>query len=204
MPSTVASLLATAHLELQPHKVVRWGTAPKMPDHGVYVVSRLQDPEARGEPTDPRFDHDAVTRLLAACPHLTLDGHTGPSPQALTERLGAFWLPDEPVLYIGKADVPVTKRVTQYYGTRIGARSPHKGGWFIKTLAELDRLWVHCVASPRPQHDEEVMLTAFVDNISAMSLAEIRDPEKPLPFANLQRRRGGPKKHGIKNATIAR
>ncbi len=201
MPSTVTHLLSAAGLTHA--EAVPWGTSPATTDHGVYLVARVQDPDDLGEVRGPVFDHDALQRLRDACPDLMLDGASNPTPQALSDRLRAFWPDDEPVLYVGKADVPIRKRVQQYYRTPIGARSPHKGGWFLKMLADLDALWVHLATSAQPKDDEEAILGTFADGMSGASLDALADPEKPMPFANLQRRRGGPKRHGIRNATTA-
>lgn len=202
VPSTVADLLHAA--DLQPSEAVPWGTSPATTLPGVYLVSLLEDPHELGQPTDPVFDPEAIQRLLNVCPGVELDGMAGPTAGQLTERLSASWTAEEPVLYIGKADVPLAKRVKQYYRTPIGARSPHKGGWFLKMLANLDTLWVHCAASTRPKDDEETMLSAFADGLSAASRGRLRVSTRPMPYANLQRRTGGPKDHGIRNATIPR
>ena len=65
----------------------------------------------------------------------------------LRKRIGSFWVLDQSVLYIGKAGTSVRKRIGQYYKTPLGARSPHAGGWFLKVLANLNELFVHCAAS---------------------------------------------------------
>jgi hypothetical protein len=55
------------------------------------------------------------------------------------------------VLYTGLADARgklhrdghLGHRVHEYYATRIGAKSPHAGGWPVKILSCLSELWIH-------------------------------------------------------------
>jgi len=62
-----------------------------------------------------------------------------PSADAFAARIASFWLPDEPIVYIGLA-TSLRSRVSGFYRTPIGARRPHAGGWLLKTLSILDRL----------------------------------------------------------------
>lgn len=62
-------------------------------------------------------------------------------------RFRAFWPGDEVVAYIGLAGTSLRKRVGRYYRTPLGARRPHAGGWWLKTLTVLDDLWVHYAAT---------------------------------------------------------
>ncbi len=58
-----------------------------------------------------------------------------PDIDELRGRIGAFWLGDRIVLYVGKAASSARRRVGQYYRTPLGARSPHAGGWFLSSPA---------------------------------------------------------------------
>ena len=124
-----------------------------------------------------------------------IDGKAA-TPEALARRVERFWLPDEPVLYIGKA-TSLSGRISQYYTTALGARSPHAGGWFLKLLSMVDEIYVHYVTSQEPEQTEHAMLEGFCAGVSAATRAALHDPDHPFPFANLEWPRGTRKKHGF-------
>ena len=109
--------------------VVRWGEPIPSRNAGVYIVSQTsrcdQNPPVRDNAPIVRC---AVVDWLAKAPSLRLDGRSEPSPDVVVRRLREFWLPDESILYIGKTDRPLRERVNEYYGTKLGNRSPHRGG----------------------------------------------------------------------------
>ena len=198
MPSSVKDLFDAAGLtRLDPP--VRWGQPPPLKTPGVYVVALTGEPD-RKDSTGPvaQVDADKLRALLQRRPELRLDG-SRPSPEELRQRLSGFWLPDEPVLYIGMTSASVRKRVTAYYRTSLGDRSPHAGGWFIQTLRNMDMLWVHFGSAAEPLLAEERMLAAFAGSVGTDARASVHDPDRLMPFANL---RGplGPKRHGITGA----
>jgi hypothetical protein len=131
---------------------------------------------------------------------LRIDGQRSDIDE-LRGRIGSFWLGDQTVLYAGKADSTVRRRVGQYYRTPLGARSPHAGGWFLKTLDILDRLFVHFGPSPDPEAAERHLLEAFIASIPPEIREGLPDPDLPLPFANLRLPGNGAKGHGITGAT---
>lgn len=197
MPSTVASLFAAAGLT---HAgVMRWGTPPKLDQPGAYVVARTESPDDLMSEWHAELSSAALAELLDTRPELRLDGRR-PSTADLGDRLQHFWLPDEPVLYIGLASTSVRTRVTAYYRTRLGARKPHAGGWFLKTLSDLDDLWVHVAPAADPAGAEDAMLRSFCSGVSDASGARLRDPDRPFPFANLEWPPGVRKRHGITGA----
>ena len=197
MPSSVRDLFDAAGVRLE--AAVRWGDPPGLKMPGVYVVALTGDADRR-DATRPTAEVDdaKLQTLLGRRPELRLDSRR-PSPEQLRQRLGAFWLPDEPVVYIGMTDATVRKRVTAYYRTSLGARSPHAGGWFIQTLRNMDMLWVHFGSAAEPLLAEERMLAAFAGSVGTDARASVHDPDRLMPFANL---RGplGPKRHGITGA----
>jgi hypothetical protein len=194
MPSTVDALLRDAGLRWV--GAVRWRERPPLGEPGVYLVARAKDPAALPANLAAPLSPAALEQLLARCP-VTVDGVLA-GPHRLAARLAAFWLPDESVIYIGKAGGSVADRVGAYYHTPVGAvRGPHKGGWFIKTLAILDTLWVHVAPADHPEQAEQRLIEAFCAGVSSATRAALHDPEHPLPFANLQRRPGVGKRHGL-------
>ena len=142
----------------------------------------------------------ALTELLERCDELRIDGQR-PNIDSLRRRIGSFWLRDQTVLYIGKTTRSVRRRVDQYYRTPLGGRSPHAGGWFLKTLGFLDQLYVHFGPSPDPEAAERHLLETFVASIRPEIREGLPDPDLPLPFANLSLPGNGAKRHGITGAT---
>jgi hypothetical protein len=204
MPSAVRDLFEAAQTEAT--ECVLWGQPPALKVRGVYVVSRS---EAVDDPGTPKaaapVSLDRATELLAVRPELRLDGKR-PSAVDLARRVAEFWAHDETVLYIGKAgtainDYPVRDRVRAYYRTQLGARSPHAGGWFLKLLSILGDLYVHCAPARDPLVAEAAMLARYVESVSTVTRAAIRDGERPIPFANLEYPHGTKKRHGISRAT---
>ena len=167
---------------------------------GVYVVSLTESMDATEDAlTECPLAVTAIQDLLDARPELTLDGER-PDAVTLGERLAAFWLPDEVVLYVGLAGTSLATRIDQYYRTELGARSPHAGGWFLKTLSVLPELRIHYATCSDPDGCEDAMLAAFSAGVSEASLASLHDQDRPIPFANLEWPRRRYKKHGITGA----
>jgi hypothetical protein len=204
MPSSVASLFAAAGLE--PEGAVVWGTKVTESRSGVYTVALTGNPDdavpapIRTAPISPF----AVEALLTARPELKLDG-ARPTAALLSARLAEFWFPDEPVLYIGRAGTSTRpralgKRIGEYYTTPLGAKGPHAGGWFLKSILSLNELFVHYATAADPEDAESRMTRAFCRGVSRDALAVVRNPDRPFPFANLEWPRGVRKNHGITGA----
>ena len=152
MPTTIAEVFTAVGLRRQ--DFVKWGRKLNESSPGLYVVSLTESLDA--------FDGKLIEAPLAAarfeqwlreCPKLTLDG-VRPTVQQLMDRIQRFWIPDEVILYIGLAGTSLAARLNQYYRTKIGARRPHSGGYFLKLLANLDQLWVHYAQCPSPKRAE--------------------------------------------------
>jgi hypothetical protein len=168
----------------------------------VYVIALTQrtDTVAGALPVAAAW----LQELLGTRPKLRLDKAPRPTTAAeLGERLAGFWLPDETVLYIGLTTRPLATRLGEFYGHRLGAKSPHKGGWPLKTLSVLDELWVHWAATARDDcaAAERAMLHAFAAGVSATSKRRLYEPEPLMPFANLRDGDHQPKRHGITGPT---
>ncbi len=199
IPSTVADVFAAAGLV--PEGAVRWGEPVPQPATGIYVVALVDEPtSASGVLPAVPLSEERLCELLSVRPELRLDG-AEPTVDQLATRLGAFWLSDEVVLYIGLAGQPVRTRVRQYYTTPLGAKRPHAGGWWLKTLSVLEELWVHYTATPGYQTAETDMLKAFANAVSPEARAALHDPLHVAPFANLRTGTGAIKGHGITGAT---
>jgi hypothetical protein len=168
------------------------------------MVSQLEDPELNlSSPVAFAPDEVALSELIETRPEIKVDGEK-PTLEQLADRLSEFWLPNEPILYIGLAGTSVAGRVDQYYKTRIGARTPHAGGWFLKMTSLLPDLFVHFGESEAPGVSEETLLRSFVDGLGYGAVERLRDPAHPMPFANLEFPKGVRKRHGITGAKAPR
>lgn len=198
MPSNVQQVFAAAGI--RPDGPVAWGASVPETDAGVYVIA-LTDNTQSLEATQPDcpLSQSALEMLLRVRPALLVDG-TRPDASALAQRLSAFWLRDEVVLYVGLAGTSVHDRVNAYYGTRIGARSPHAGGWFLRMLSVLQQLHVHYAATDEPALAENHMLATFNAQVSDTTRSTLHDPDRPIPFANIEWPKRRYKRHGITGA----
>jgi hypothetical protein len=206
MPSTVAGVMAAAGLS--PDGVARW-TEPLPGEPGVYMVTLGNATRSRQAAVDEcPVSLRAIRRWIEAREgDMMLDGKRA-TAEAVAERMQELWLPDEVILYIGKADGSLRGRVGAYYTTQLGKRRPHAGGRFLKTLALLDELWVHYGCCDDAEEADAQMLGAFIESVSETGLARLRDPDHPFPFAILEwkprdpstgRRRRFVKDHGLTN-----
>lgn len=199
MSSTVGALLRSAGLAWGGS--VPWGVPVPEHETGVYLVSLAADPDGLGPTREVApVSRSAVRELLECRPELTVDG-SRPTEAVVADRLAAFWLADESVLYIGLAGrSTLGGRVNAYYTTPLGARSPHAGGWFLKTLEPEVPKFVHWAVSRDVEESELGLLRSFTASVSDRSRRLVGDPALPLPFANLERARGERKRHGIRGA----
>jgi hypothetical protein len=195
VPSSVSDVFAAAGLT--PAGVVPWGTSIPETSSGVYAVSLCDDVTSCSACVGQcPVSQKALQQWLKVCPTLELDGKR-PAVAALSKRLSDFWLSDEVIVYIGLA-ASLRSRVGGYYRTPLGARKPHAGGHFLKTLANLHDLFVHYATTEDPGVCEQRMLKRFCKNVSATAKAVLRDPDHPFPFANLEHPAGARKLHGLR------
>ncbi len=173
-----------------------WGTPVRSNSPGVYLIELPSPPQAAP------VDFEAVGRWLERVPGLTLDGAT-PTGRELAARLHRFWLPDQPVLYIGMSRASVRARVSAYYKTPLGNRRPHAGGLWLKALSGLDRLRLWWAETDAAEEYEDALLSAFAEGVPEEVAAALHDPAVVLPFANLQTADGVRKDHGLRGQLLA-
>lgn len=189
---------------LQSAGVVPWGTPPSVTGPGVYVVASTPDPDdAVGLVGTYEPDAAAFSALRLLCPDVGIDGRAA-SDQELAARIGRFWIPSTPILYIGLAGTSVQNRVKQYYTTAIGRRSPHAGGWWLKTMPDLHELHVHFAPAVDPDAAEARLLSTFRASVPESVSSTLHDLERVAPFANIDVRKGLRKRHGLTGYKIAR
>lgn len=176
---------------------MRWGEKVGLDLPGVYVVASTPDLSDRvGRMMNYQPDLAAFEALSSFCPLVTVDGAPATS-EKLAERIGRFWIPDSPVVYVGLAGTSVRGRVSQYYRTPIGHSAPHAGGWWLKTLANLDELYVHYARAGAPALAEARLLESFAADMPAATRTTLHDTERIAPFANVRVHGGRRKRHGM-------
>lgn len=195
MPVTPCSLFNQVGLSLA--GTVPWGTKPAVEGPGVYTVSLSEDPsQLSGVLETAPVDVTTVGDWIERVPSYTFRGGAEPDPQEVTAFLSTFWIPDESIVYIGKA-TSLKKRLGQYFSHRLGNRSPHAGGHWVKTLTCLDHLYVHyaVVDTAEQGRDKEAeALQYFKAMVSPEHLDRLKNP---IPFANREHPQGNRKQKAI-------
>lgn len=187
MTSTINSLLASVNIPLMGQ--VQWGQKIPSQEHGIYIIALTDDPNQNNNtfPQAP-LDMAAIMAWLAHATEMTLDKQPHPTTAAIAQRLQQFWLPSETIIYIGKADQPLRKRVGDFYNHKLGRKGPHAGGHWLKTLSNINELQVYYAECDQAKQVETALLEQFAANAN-----------NNIPFANLTYS-GGRKKHGIGKA----
>lgn len=206
MSTTVNNLIE--NFNLSPAKSVKWNQIPKTEDEGVYIVSLSNNPEKNnGIYSKAPISKDIIKKWIEKVDGFELDKINTFNSDKIIKRLSQFWLPDENILYIGKApkrksNTGLATRVKEYYRTDFGEKKPHAGGHWLKSLTILNKLFVYYSVCKNPGEVEEDMMRFFCKNVSETSKINLRDPHLPLPFANLQLKRGQIKKHGLSKMKV--
>ncbi|MEA2537618.1 MAG: transcription elongation factor GreA [Chloroflexota bacterium] len=172
-----------------------WTTPVRSNRAGVYLV------ELPGAGASAPLDFNAVGRWLERVPGLLLDG-ARPTGRELAARLQGYWLADQSVLYIGTSGASIGSRIGAFHRTPLGDRKPYAGGYWLKTLAEVDRLRVWWAETDAPEEYEDALLEAFAAGVPADVAARLHDAAVVLPFANLKTAEGIRKQHGITGALL--
>lgn len=203
MPTTVQQLFN--YFDIKNFQQVKWGRTFNEKNQGVYIVSTSENPKENFGICDlPNFEDEQINHWINKVSRFHVDNE----PATLTNvknRLKDFWLPDENILYIGKAPnrklgSGVSKRVNEYFRTKIGNGSPHSGGQWIKTLKDLYTFTVYYGLCDKPDEIENKMLEFFMHNVSKKSKEKLYDRNMPIPFANIKFK--GNKTHGLKNQRL--
>jgi archaellum component FlaF (FlaF/FlaG flagellin family) len=198
MPISVSHVTSAFNVEVI--ETVKWADSISENRNGIYIISTNPRLEfVQKEKSHINFNQSQVEIWQINAPNIMLNG-TKVSSEDLMNQLKRFWLPDETILYIGKAEKQsLSKRIGQYYSHKVGEKGPHKGGYWLKLLNQLDELFVHVIPTSNSAQIEEAMLHFFMEHVSKESKSDLIDKKLCLPFANLQLRAGVIKNHGLKN-----
>ena len=188
---------------------VSWGTVVNNKNEGIYIISTSSEPDKNyGISNTPDYNDHEIEMWINKLSNFQID-KIEVSFESLKRRLSQFWLSDENILYIGKAPKrkngdAIGNRLKEYYDTKIGDRSPHSGGQWVKVLKNLSSLYVYFGNCKYPGKIELKMFDYFMNNISQKSLENLYYPKLPLPFANIRYKLGMDKKTGLKNQRKSR
>lgn len=205
MPLSVTDLITQTGLSVDGLETVRWGYKPTSSKVGIYIVSTAQNPTINSNLfASIPIDNNILEFWLNKVTGLQVDSNISPTVSQLRDRLNQFWFPDENILYIGQTESSkgIKGRVGQYYKTELGERKPHAGGHWIKTLSILNELFIHYFPDNTPIQTEKNLLQTFIKQVSEQTLANLRDRNLPIPFANLELEKGSRKNHGISKSKI--
>ena len=158
---------------------------------GIFVI------ELPSALADAPIDIVAVCRWRERVPTMTLDGET-PEPADIAKRLHDFWLPNEPILFIGRSAKSVGSRLAAMYATPLGDARPHSGGHWLRTLSVLPELRVWWAETDAHEEYEDALITAIAERNAGLG----RDLASGglLPFANMMTPDGITKAHGLANS----
>jgi transcription elongation factor GreA len=174
---------------------VPWGRPIRHGAPGVFVV------ELPAPLPSPGLDLALVGKWLEHVPDLRLDGERPHSKELLT-RLATFWLPSQPVLFVGSTGVSVAGRLAGILKTVPGERKPAASGFwlhFLRTRADMRVWWA---ATPAPEEYEDALLEAFAAGVSEAERAGLPDASVVLPWAVLRSPAGVRKPTGITNPLL--
>lgn len=169
-----------------------WGKPVGSRRPGVFVV------ELPGGAERAPIDIVAIRRWVEHTPGMLLDGEAAAAPD-VARRLEQFWLPFEPILYVGRSRA-IGQRVAQMHATALGDAKPYGGGNWLKTLSALSSLRVWWAATDAVEEYEDALLSEVAARTSPAVAAALPDPSIVVPFANLLVPGGAWKPHGLQNS----
>ena len=177
-----------------------WGKPVRLSAPGVFIVEM-----AAPAPSAP-LDLALIGKWLERVPELTLDG-VRPNSRDLQVRIGSFWLPTQPVLYIGSTPGSVAGRIAAITKTVAGDRKPAASGLWLHFLRNPGDLRVWWAATDALEEYEDALLEAFAAGITDAdrpvgAKGVMTAPASRLPWAVLRSPSGVRKETGIANPTL--
>ena len=167
-----------------------WGRPIAAQGPGVYVV------EMPSPPDSAPLELATVGKWLERATDLRLDGRR-PTSRELRDRLASFWLPGQPVLFVGSSAGSVGGRVLALERTIPGARRPFAAGVWLNLLQGLDRCRIWWASTDAPDEYEDALLDAFAGTLSPGAAAATPQPDLVMPWGVLRRPTGERRAHGL-------
>lgn len=146
MPVTIQDLERSFSIHF--NGPVKWNTPIPSTKPGVYVISLSdrKDTNTLTYPSAPIDSRKIISWISSAGnenpPSSPVPGEAAVTPAVITAYLEKSWLPDESIVYIGKAGSSLKNRLSQFYRHTLGKRSPHAGGQRLLALSCVNNLSV--------------------------------------------------------------
>src|SRR5688500_3829636 len=122
MPTSLSKLYE--EFNVGDYRKVSRGRKIERSGQGVYIVALTDDINSRSQ-FEPVFNDRIIETWVNKLPSFMVDGGRA-TASSVKARLMQFWIPDECILYIGKApfrsnpNSGLAKRVGEYFSTEIG------------------------------------------------------------------------------------
>lgn len=202
MPTTIKQLVEQVKLSSATIKKVKWETPITSKKEGIYIVSLSPSEDTNKTIGELPISMEILKKWIKKLDYFTIDQEKTEDANIIKDRLEEFWIPDENIIYIGKAPLRkngkgIGNRVNEYYKTAIGEKRPHAGGHWIKMLRNIKDLYVYYVECSDSDDIEKKMLVAFGELASNATKEKLTGKGPILPFANLEDGNKIKKKHGI-------
>ncbi|HKF85010.1 MAG TPA: transcription elongation factor GreA [Candidatus Limnocylindrales bacterium] len=195
MPDDRSAATLISEVGLLADGPVPWGRPVRHGHPGVFVV------ELPAALPAPGLDLALVGKWLERVPELRMDG-ARPGSKELLARLAAFWLPSQPVLFVGSTAGSVAARVAAIEATVPGDRKPAPSAFWLHFLRRRAELHVWWAATSAPEEYEDALLDAFVKGVPEAERSALPDPAVVLPWAVLRSPSGLRKPTGLTNPLL--
>lgn len=207
MPTTIKQLVEKAGLSSTDIKEVKWNTSIECKEEGIYIISLSEDIESNRTIKEIPLSMTILETWIKKLDYFIIDKKETKDSKIIRERLSEFWIPDESILYIGKAPLRkrgggIGNRVQEFYDTAIGEARPHAGGHWIKLLGNLNELHVFYITCENSETIEKEMLSQFGKMVSESTQKSLANKGPILPFANLEDGSKQRKKHGLSHMKL--
>jgi transcription elongation factor GreA len=195
MPDDRSAATLLREVGLMADGPVQWGRPVRHGAPGVFLF------ELPAPAPSASMDLSLVGKWLERVPDLRLDG-ARPVSKELQARLNSFWLPSQPVLFIGSTPGSVAGRVGAIEKTIPGDRKPAASAFWLQFIRARPELRVWWAATGAPEEYEDALLSAFADGVPSVEKTALPDPAVVLPWAVLRTPDGTRKATGITNPLL--
>ena len=214
MPTSVEELFKHSGLTLRGQ--VKWGQKILLRKCGFYVVALSDKIDQLVCQDKPEIDKDEIRKWIEVVKGggktILIDKQTANAID-IKQRLEKLWLPDETILYIGKAGPTETRtvgeRLQEYYDTKLGSKRKHAGGHWLNVLSNLSSLTIFYAEYLGKDIDEkeERLISYFMENVSSETKSNLHDGNNCYPFANkeiyhISLKTKNKKRHGLNNQVV--